>query len=225
MSTVVAEAGRMGPVPAHPAPGPPLRKDPFMLTTRPSAGRALVTGLVAAAAAAGLTACGTVDKMQSAAVVNGSRVSTEDLATATRQYNAAFPPAGGSPAASEQVVLPYLIDAKIIGPWAARTGGWKPDARFAAGLAAVPGAASSTRDLLEAATVLAAHAQGQLPAEAAAALDADLKAAKVEVSPRYGTFDATFNPAAAPTLTALTPNWLKPGSSNPAATAPAAPQQ
>ncbi|MDQ2758283.1 MAG: hypothetical protein M3Y71_17305 [Actinomycetota bacterium] len=191
------------------------------LPTRPTAGRSLATGLLAAAVAAGVAGCSTIDKAQSAAVVNGSAVSTVDLATATRQYNATFAaPSNGTPA-TEQQVLPFLVNAKIIGPWATRTGGWKPDASYAAALARVGDPAPATRDLLQAVTVASLFQQGQLPQAAAAALEADLRSAKVQLAPRYGTFDAT-----APfVLKTLTPGWIKPGSPNPAATTPAAPQQ
>lgn len=191
-----------------------------MLLSRPKSGRSLATGLAGLALAATVAGCGTVHKVQDAAVVNGSRVTTEDLATATSQYNAAFVTPQGGKEATEQQVLPFLINAKVILPWAQRSGAWKPDTGFATALARVSDPAPVTRELLEAVTVANLYQQGQLPQAASASLEADFKAAKVQVAPRYGTFD----PASPFALTALAPNWIKPGSSATSTTA-ATPQQ
>ncbi|GAA1882277.1 hypothetical protein [Lapillicoccus jejuensis] len=175
---------------------------------------------VPALAAAGLVllgGCSTVQKMNAVAVVDGQAVTADELTTATDQYNAFARAAGGTEATQTQI-LPYLVQSRIVVPWARSTGAWKPDASYAQVLSRVPSPAPETKDLFEAIVVSGQAAQGGLSESAAQSLQKAVQDADVTVNPRYGTFVRGL----APTVTPLSPNWITPGSTPTAqATAPA----
>lgn len=175
---------------------------------------------VPAVAAAGLVllgGCGTVQKMNAVAVVDGQAVTADQLATATDQYNA-FATAAGQQTVEQTRILPYLVQARIIVPWAESTGGWKPDASYAQVLSRVPSPAPETKDLFEAIVVTTLVQQGGLSQSAQQSLQQAVQKADVTVNPRYGSYVPGLAPAVAP----LSPNWIKAGSTPSAqATAPA----
>ncbi len=144
--------------------------------------------------------------MNAVAVVDGRAVTSDQLAKATDQYNAFARSAGGTEVTQTQI-LPYLIQSRIIVPWAEQTGGWKPDASYAQVLSRVQDPAPETKDLFEAIVVAGQASQGGLSQSAAQSLQQAVQTADVTVSPRYGTFERSLAPALAP----ITPNWLKPG--------------
>lgn len=217
MSTVAAEGGTMGPVPAHPAPGPLLRKDPSMLPTRPSAGRALLTGLLAVFVAAGVAGCSTLEKVKTAAIVDGDRITTDEVVTTTQQFNAYLTPLfTKGQKVPEQTIVAQLVLAHFVNAWVAEHGGFKGDPQYAAALASVPDASPGTKTFLQSNSSLQT-----IPQEGQTQIVASVHKAKIEVNPRYGSLD----PTAAFALKMQTPNWIKPGSPDPAATATAPPQQ
>ena len=177
--------------------------------------------VVPALAAAGLVllgGCGTAQRMNAVAVVDGRAVTADELATATDQYNAFARAAGGTEATQTQI-LPYLVQSRIIVPWAQSTGEWKPDANYAQVISRVPSPAPETKDLFEAIVVSGQAVQGGLSQSAAQSLEKAVQKADVTVNPRYGSYV----PGLAPSVAPLSPNWIKPGSTSTGqATAPAA---
>ena len=179
---------------------------------RPTRWRALALGVTGVALVVGTSACSTIDKAQSVAIVNGSPIYRSDVATATEQINR-FVVKGQGQAYTEKQAVSTLVLSEFVIPYVTAKGSWKPDKAFTDQLAAVPGATSSTIELLKfnAITSGSSLTQGDVDG-----IIAEMKKADVQVDPRYGVFDPAQGGFSERGL-----NWIKPSATG--APEPAAP--
>lgn len=154
--------------------------------------------VVVAASVLAVSGCATAD---TAAVVDGHRISEQEAQEAARQIDKAQPDSGlDTPNAVASLVMARFINAV-----ADQAGKGLSDSAARSAVAAIPDPAPATLELVKASLAwsrLTSTEQNQ-------AVDAASKA-DITVNPRYGTFDAKairFNPSS--------PNWIKP---QPAAT-------
>ncbi|MEO3936277.1 hypothetical protein V3N99_05890 [Dermatophilaceae bacterium Soc4.6] len=189
-----------------------------MAHSRSTSVRALVIGLLAVVCATGVASCSTVDKVSAAAIVDGDRITSDQLATTTEQFNSHLTAAlTKGQQVPESAILNQLVLGKALDGYLAMHGGFKQSLAYAQLLALVPSPTARTQDLVRSVVALG---DGSIPQADQAQLFTLAKKMKVELNPRYGTFDPS-----RVALVSSTPNWIKPGSPDPAATAPAAPQQ
>lgn len=168
---------------------------------RPTRALALATSALVAVSV-GLTGCTTLEKAHSAAIVNGTPISDSELAEANQQYNTQLATSADQQITESQT-LGLLVLAPFVLPQVAKSGSWKPDARYNSALLKIPDATQATKDFL--ATSIAVQALTQQDIDA---ILAELKTAKVELDPRYGTFD----PAIGGSIATIK-NWVKPTAS------------
>ena len=157
--------------------------------------RTLRGPLVGAAlvAALSLSACGTAD---TAAVVNGEKISENEAQTAAQQINEAFKPQ--TPLTTRDAVS-SLIAAPAINSVATRLGKGESDSSARSAIPQLQDPAQATLDLVKANFAL----QKLTDPEKQQVLD-ELKKAEVTVNPRYGAYDKNGFQLEAPQT-----NWLK----------------
>ncbi|WP_295700282.1 hypothetical protein [Lapillicoccus sp.] len=178
--------------------------------------RGLVTCVTAIGIALSAGACGTLDKAHSVAVVNGQAISVSDVATATQQYNEFVASKSGKAPNTEARTVTVLVLAGFIIDYVTATGKWKPDVAYNNLLSTVPDASPSTVELIKFDAITGGNTLTQPDVDAILAVMAKTK---VEVDPRYGTFDASQGGLRPRDL-----NWMKtvPADQNPE---PATPTQ
>ncbi len=142
--------------------------------------RTLRGPLAAAALAAALSvsACGTAD---TAAVVNGEKISESEAQTAAQQINEAFKPQNPLTTAA---AVSSLIAAPIINEVAMRVGKGESDSSARSAMPQIAEPSQATLDLVKANFAL----QKLTDPEKQMVLD-ELKKADVTVNPRYGAYD------------------------------------
>lgn len=147
----------------------------------------------------GLGGCTTLEKARSAAIVNGTPISDADVAQATKEYNQNL---ATTPAEQiqESQALSLLVLAPFILGQVKRSGSWTPDAQYNNAMLKLPNASAATKDLV--ATSLAVRALSRADVDV---ILGELKKAKVDLDPRYGTFDPATGGS-----TATVNNWIKP---------------
>lgn len=159
----------------------------------------VATVLVAMSGALALTACGEADV---AATVDGRVISEEAVKVATREVNQV----ATQPFTTAQV-LQQLINAPFVLKAAADAGQGQSEAAARSILVAVKDPSPAALDVVRA--VVAQNALQSDPTTGQKAYDqfiAALKAAKITVNPRYGSFDReSFS------LIPATPNWIATG--------------
>lgn len=154
-----------------------------------------VRGTIAAVALGGvlaLTGCGTND---TAAVVDGSRISQTDAALAAQQINKQFKP--DAPLTTSDA-LGLLIIAPTIISAAEASGHPQSEESARSRLGAVQDPSDATVELVRANTALQAFDQTNTTA-----LLKQIRALTVSLNPRYGTFDA-----AKPGIVAKNAPWI-----------------
>lgn len=157
---------------------------------------ALVAGLAASFA---LTGCSQVEQPGTAAVVNGERITDDEVQTATREI-AAQP---NLDTVSPAQVLQMLAYGKLAEPLAVKYGKVISDSTVVQALPAFKDASPVTLETLRANVLLSQNLQSQN-----AFGDAFVKAAKdadISVNPRYGSVDRS---AQLPLKDPVTP-WIK----------------
>lgn len=157
---------------------------------------AVLTALLAMVAVltTGLTACSGAGRPDAAAVVNGTVITTREVRVATDEISAML----GQPV-EEGAVLQRLIVAEFVIDEAARSGVWVPDNAYNTLLAKLPSTQEVSRRTLEADFARTALEQ----AGRFEPILAQLSAATIDVSPRYGSWD----PRTAQ-LATTTPDWI-----------------
>ena len=175
-----------------------------------AAGAALI-----AAAALSLGGCTTLDKAQSAAIVNGVAIPNSEVGQATAQLNQSLVTDPSQKIAEAQVVN-LLVLSKVVLPLSGQPGFWTPDAQYNAVLAKLPDASQSSKDVVATSLFFNQLQNSGTDAELSAVKSA-VKKATIELDPRFGTFDAaSLGPVP------LGNNWIKPTPSAAASsTAPA----
>lgn len=141
---------------------------------------ALAAGLVASFALAG---CSQVEQTGTAAVVNGERITDDEVQTATREITAQ----PNLDTVTPSQVLQMLAYGKIADPLAAKYGKVISDSTVVQALPAFKGASPATLETLRANVLLSQSLQSQNPFG-----DAFVKAAKeadISINPRYGSID------------------------------------
>lgn len=149
-----------------------------------------------------LAGCSTLEKAQSAAIVNGTSISDAVPAQVSAEWNAKVVPLLSLPQMGTAEVLQWLVLAPFVLNQAKASGSWVPDALYNAVLAKVPDASQGTKDLL--ATTLALRG-GTLSQQDIQTIIEELKKADIQLDPRYGTFDPNNGLVVAPDN-----NWLRP---------------
>ncbi len=164
--------------------------------------RGLVTCVAALGIALSAGACGTLDKAHSVAIVNGQQITVSQVAEATKQYNEFVAAKSGKAPLTEVRTVSTLVLAGFIIDYVTGTGKWKPDVAYNNLLSTVPDASPSTIQLLKFDAITGGSTLTQPDVDAILAVMAKTK---VEVDPRYGTFDAAQGGLKARSL-----NWMKP---------------
>jgi hypothetical protein len=154
-----------------------------------------VRGAFAAAAVAGVLAvsgCATAD---TAAVVNGQRITEEEVQEATTQISEAYPDSKLDAANA----LSSLVMASFINQVADESGKGLSDSAAKAAITEIEDPAPATLELVKSSLA----SQGLTSVEQGKVVEL-AKQAKVTMNPRYGTFDA-----GQVRFAASQPNWIK----------------
>ncbi|MEO8830271.1 hypothetical protein [Lapillicoccus sp.] len=185
----------------------------LLIPTRPMA----VGAALLAAAALSLGGCSTLEKAQSAAIVNGVSIPSSEVGQATAQLNRSLV-TDPSKQIPEAQVVNLLVLSKVVLPLSGQPGFWVPDAQYNALLAKLPDASQSSRDVVATSLFFNQLQNSGTDAEIAVVKKAVQKAT-IELDPRFGTFDAaSLGPLP------LVNNWIKPTpSATASSTAPAEP--
>ena len=179
---------------------PKTTTTPTTTTTVPTrAARLAAPAAALVVASLALGGCSELQKQSSAAIVDGRVISDADVAQATQEYNDHIA-ASAQERAPENRVLSLLILAPFVLEQVQSSGSWKPDDAYNTIMAKVPNASPGTVQVVK--TMQAGRSF--TPADVSAIV-ARLKAAKIELDPRYGTFDPTTG-GTNPTVN----NWIKP---------------
>ena len=155
----------------------------------------VLRGGIAAGVLAGVLAvsgCATAD---TAAVVNGQRITEQEVQEATGQITKAYPDSS----LSTSNALSSLVMARFINQVANESGKGLSDSAARAAITEIPEPSAATLELVKsslASQQLSSVEQGKVVELA--------KKAQVTMNPRYGTFDA-----AQVRFDASKPNWLK----------------
>ncbi len=162
---------------------------------RPAAMRQVLRGSFAALVTVGVLAvsgCATAD---TAAVVDGHRISEQDAQEASRQILAAQPESGITTASAVQ----SLVMAGFINTVANQAGKGLSDSAARTAVEVIQDPAPATLELVK-----ASLAFNQLTSEEQSRAIGLASAADITINPRYGTFDAK-----AVRFDASSPNWIK----------------
>ncbi|WP_157598529.1 hypothetical protein [Phycicoccus sp. Root101] len=165
------------------------------MKVRPTALRQVLRGSFVALATAGVLAvsgCATAD---TAAVVDGHRITEQDAQEASRQILAAQPDSGITTSSA----VASLIMAGFINTVADESGKGLSDSAARTAIAAIQDPAPATLELVRASLAFNQMTQEEQGKAVALASKAD-----ITINPRYGTFDPkkiSFDPS--------TPNWIK----------------
>lgn len=195
---------------------PTARRSPTAPTSARSRRRAPATVAVAVAALATtalLGGCGFETRQQAAAVVNGQVISESDVRETADQLKAA------KLTTKEEIVVTGLIAAPLLTQAQAGAGGFAPDEAYASTIAQISNPTEATKAFVYTAVML----QNQkLSPAVESKYAAAVKKADVSVNPKFGAFRSGQAPVFFQ-LGAASPNWIKPNTAQPAATAPVAP--
>lgn len=166
-----------------------------------TSGKRLATGVVAGISVVALLGgCGFSTRQQAAAIVNGSVIHQDEVRETTEQLQAAkldF---------SENIVVTALIAAPLLKAQVDKSGSWKPDATYAAVVAAIPNATETTKEFVRAVALIDSGAMTQ--ADVAGYRKA-LDEASITVNPKYGKVEKVNEPPVFFRLGASTPNWIQ----------------
>ncbi len=168
----------------------------FSVKARPTALSRVVRGSVVVVLAASVLAVSGCTQADTAAVVDGTKISEQDAQEAARQISAAQPNSGLDTANA----VASLIMATFINRVAEQNGKGLSDSAARAAVDVIPDPTQATLQL-----VRASLAYNQMTSEEQAQAVTLASKADITINPRYGTFDAAkiaFNPS--------TPNWIKP---------------
>jgi hypothetical protein len=141
---------------------------------------------VMVAASLALGGCDVLQRPGAVAIVNGKAISAQEVAETTRQYNAHLV-TEPTQKLTEARAAGTLVLAEFVVAHVESTGSWKPDARYNSDLVKIPDATQNTRNLLKFVSITSANTLTQQDVDA---ILATMKKAKIEMDPRYGTFDA-----------------------------------
>ncbi len=133
-----------------------------------------------------LGGCDVAQRSGAVAIIDGKAISVQDVAETTKQYNAHLV-TDPTQQLTEAKAAGTLVLARFVVAHVESTGSWKPDARYNSDLAKIPDATESTKNLLKFIAISNAKALTQ---QDVGAILATMKKAKIEMDPRYGTFDA-----------------------------------
>jgi creatinine amidohydrolase/Fe(II)-dependent formamide hydrolase-like protein len=161
-------------------------------------------GSVVAAVVVGVLAVSGCATAQTAAVVNGHRITEQDLQEATSQINATYPDSTLTTANA----LSSLVMASFINQVADEAGKGMSDSAARAAVSQIAEPTATTLELVKSSVA----AQQLTSVEQGKVVELATKAA-VTINPRYGTFDA-----AKVRFDVSKPNWIK---AEPEAPAPA----
>lgn len=184
-------------------------RERYMTKGQPVKAASILRGSIVAAAAAGVlvvSGCATAD---TAAVVNGHRITEQEVQEATSQITKAYPDSSLNSANA----LSSLVMAGFINEVADESGKGLSDSAAKAAITEIEDPTASTLELVKsslASQQLTTVEQGKVVELA--------RRAKVTMNPRYGTFDAKnvrFDPSK--------PNWIADSPAAPATEAPTAP--
>jgi creatinine amidohydrolase/Fe(II)-dependent formamide hydrolase-like protein len=154
-------------------------------------------GSVVAAVVVGVLAVSGCATAQTAAVVNGHRITEQDLQEATSQINATYPDSTLTTANA----LSSLVMASFINQVADEAGKGLSDSAAKAAVAEITEPTATTLELVKSSVA----AQQLTSAEQGKVVELASKAT-VTINPRYGTFDA-----AKVRFDVSKPNWIKAG--------------
>ena len=144
----------------------------------------------------GLSACGAIQQSGAAATVNGTAISDQDLQTVTTQLNSIAPEGRKSPT---REFLVNMIVARFVLAEADRAHKTISDADARKAFPNLPNPAPPTMKLFQMEGVLP-----QLDQASRDSIGKQIRAAKITINPRYGTFDV------AKGIVPNSPNWLRP---------------
>ncbi|MBK8868243.1 MAG: hypothetical protein KBF43_03355 [Dermatophilaceae bacterium] len=153
-----------------------------------------VVGVTLFAGSLTLAGCSGAGRSGVAAEVEGTTITTKQLAETTTQIQLL------DPKVTESATLAWLILTPFVNAKVAQLGAWQPDDVYNARLGKIPGASELTKDVLRANTAVA-----YLTADDKQDLLDQLAKANVRVDPRFGTFDST-----QAAFVMKTPNWIVP---------------
>lgn len=166
-----------------------------------TSGKRLATGLVAGISVVALLGgCGFSTRQQAAAIVNGDVIHEDEVRETTEQLQ------GAQLDFSEDIVVTALIAAPLLKAQVAESGSWKPDATYAAVVAAIPNATETTKEFIEAVALIDSGAMTE--ADVAGYRQA-LEDAQISVNPKYGKVEKVNEPPVFFRLGATTPNWIE----------------
>ncbi len=144
-----------------------------------------------------LAGCSVTRLPGAAAIVDGTVISTQDVATATEQINSVIPDTGQQFTQTQTVY--WLVIAPFVNEVAAATGRWTPDAAYNSVLASIPDPSDDTVAVLKARSAANVFTQEDIQ-QVLARMDA----ADIQIDPRYGTIDPKTGGWSKPD-----PNWIK----------------
>ncbi len=144
------------------------------------------------------TGCTAARLPGAAAIVDGTAITSKDVATATEQINSVIPDT--SQKFTETQTVYWLVIAPFVNETAAATGRWTPDTAYNTVRAAIPDPTDATTAVLK-----AKSAADVLTQEDVQQVLAKMAAADIQIDPRYGTIDPKTGGWSKPD-----PNWIKP---------------
>ncbi|MBK7611639.1 MAG: hypothetical protein IPJ15_10440 [Actinomycetales bacterium] len=156
----------------------------------------LPAALVGLLVAALLTGCGAGGRPGTAVVVGDRLYTPAQVIEATAQINTAL--AGSGDAATESQVVNLLVLNPFVVPHAMSNGLWVPDNQYNSFVGKIHNPTPTTVEALQANSAFFA-----LDEATRKAVLADLKAASIQIDPRYGSIDLTTGFLAMPN-----PDWI-----------------
>jgi hypothetical protein len=156
----------------------------------------LLAALIGLLVAALLTGCGAGGRPGTAVVVGDQRYTPAQVVEATAQINSAL--AGSGDAATEAQIVNLLVLGPFVLAQAQGRGLWTPGNQYNSFVAKIHNPTPTTVAALRANSAFLA-----LDDEAKEAVLADMKAATIQIDPRYGTLDLATGFLATPN-----PDWI-----------------
>ena len=142
--------------------------------------------------------CGSTRRPGTAAIVDGTTIRTQEVATTTDQINSTIP--DPSQQFTETQTVYWLVIAPFVNAKATSSGRWTPDDAYNSLLAGIHDPTDATI-----AVVKARSAANVLTQEDVQQVLAQIDAADIQIDPRYGTIDTKTGAWSKPD-----PNWIKP---------------
>ena len=133
-----------------------------------------------------------------AAIVDGTVITSQEVATATEQINSVIPDT--TQQFTETQTVYWLVIAPFVNAKAASSGRWTPDDAYNTVLAAIPNPTDATIAVLK-----ARSAADALTQEDVQQVLGQIGAADIQIDPRFGTIDPKTGAWSKPD-----PNWIKP---------------